>query len=66
MLGKMFKEFFKDKEEELKVQQQERVKEIKHNERQREISEIMQKNLKSNVKAKIKPRFEVQFSQPQQ
>ena len=56
MLGKMFKEFFKDKEEELKVQQQERVKEIKHNERQREISEIMQMNLKSNMKAKSKPK----------
>ena len=62
----MFKEFFKDKEEELKVQQQERVKEIKQNERQREISEIMQMNLKSNMKAKSKPKMEVQFSQPQQ
>lgn len=62
----MFKEFFKDKEEELKVQQQERVKEIKQNERQREISEIMQMNLKSNMKAKSKPKLEVQFSQPQQ
>lgn len=66
MLGKMFKEFFKDKEEELKVQHQERVKEIKQNERQREISEIMQMNLKSNMKAKSKPKLEVQFSQPQQ
>ena len=62
----MFKEFFKDKEEELKVQQQERVKEIKQNERQREISEIMQMNLKSNMKAKSKPKLEVQFSQLQQ
>lgn len=62
----MFKEFFKDKEEELKVQQQERVKEIKQNERQREISEIMQMNLKSNMKVKSKPKLEVQFSQPQQ
>lgn len=62
----MFKEFFKDKEEELKVQHQERVKEIKQNERQREISEIMQMNLKSNMKAKSKPKLEVQFSQPQQ
>ena len=42
------------------------MKEIKYNERQREINEIMQMNLKSNMKAKSKPRLEVQFLQPQQ